>query len=150
MEWIATLPSLLSYFKRYVAGYIVYDMAANPPSLNVATSLSGPLRGLPVDTPQGVLHFKSDCSLLDEETVLATARLAASGVFADFRVVVTPQGEEGAANAVRVNDRVLMSEGYPRTADLLREAGYRVVALATREIAKIDAGLSCMSLRWRA
>ena len=108
------------------------------------------LRGRPVDTPQGVLHFKSDCSLLDEETVLATARLAASGVFADFRVVVTPPGEEGAANAVRVNDRVLMSEGYPRTADLLREAGYRVVALPTREIAKIDAGLSCMSLRWRA
>ena len=66
------------------------------------------------------------------------------------RLVVTPQGEEGAANAVRVNERVLMSEGYPRTADLLREAGYMVVALSTREIAKIDAGLSCMSLRWRA
>ena len=108
------------------------------------------LRGLPVDTPKGVLHFKSDCSLLDEETILATARLAASGVLADFRIVVTPQGEEGAANAVRVNERVLMSEGYPRTADLLREAGYMVVTLDTREIAKIDAGLSCMSLRWRA
>jgi hypothetical protein len=48
----ATLPSLLSYFKRYVAGYILYDMAANGPSLNVATSLSGPLRGLPVDRSQ--------------------------------------------------------------------------------------------------
>ena len=48
----ATLPSLLSYFKRYVAGYILYDMAANGPSLNVATSLSGPLGGLPVDRSQ--------------------------------------------------------------------------------------------------
>src|SRR5262245_8296895 len=34
------------------------------------------LRGVPVATPAGVLHFKSDCSLLDEETILATSRLA--------------------------------------------------------------------------
>jgi dimethylargininase len=31
----------------------------------------------------------------------------------------------------------------------LARSGYRVTTLATREIAKIDAGLSCMSLRWR-
>jgi hypothetical protein len=35
-----------------VAGYILYDMAANAASLNVATSLGGPLRGLPVDRSQ--------------------------------------------------------------------------------------------------
>ncbi len=39
------------------------------------------LKGIPVQTPPGVLHFKSDCSLLDDETVLATPALAASGVF---------------------------------------------------------------------
>jgi dimethylargininase len=107
------------------------------------------LHGAPVATPEGVLHFKSDCSLLDEETILATARLAASGVFDGFRVVLTPEGEEGAANAVRVNDRVLMSDAFPRTAEMLNALGYAIVPLATREIAKIDAGLSCMSLRWR-
>jgi len=106
------------------------------------------LHGAPVATPAGVLHFKSDCSLLDEETILATARLAASGVFEGFRVVLTPDGEEGAANAVRVNDRVLMSDAFPRTAEMLNTLGYAIVPLATREIAKIDAGLSCMSLRW--
>jgi len=108
------------------------------------------LRGLAVDTPAGVLHFKSDCSLLDDETVLSTARLAGSGVFENLRVVLVPEGEEGAANAIRVNDRVLMSAGYPRTADMLAQLGYSLVQLDTREIAKIDAGLSCLSLRWRA
>lgn len=108
------------------------------------------LRGLPVETPRGVLHFKSDCSLLDDETILATSRLAVSGVFDGFRVVLTPEGEEGAANALRVNDRVLVSADYPRTAELLGTLGFNTVALATAEIAKIDAGLSCMSLRWRA
>ena len=107
------------------------------------------LHGAPVETPEGVLHFKSDCSLLDEDTILATARLAASGVFEGFRVVLTPEGEEGAANAVRVNERVLMSDAFPRTAEMLNTLDYAIVPLATREIAKIDAGLSCMSLRWR-
>src|SRR5262249_21764025 len=41
-------------------------------------------------TPEGVLHFKSDCSLIDEETMLSTERLAASGVFKGMRVLMTP------------------------------------------------------------
>ncbi len=106
------------------------------------------LKGFPVETPRGVLHFKSDCSLLDEETILCTGRLAASGVFDGFRVVLTPEGEEGAANALRVNDRLLVSASYPRTIEALGALGFRVAPLVTREIAKVDAGLSCMSLRW--
>lgn len=108
------------------------------------------LQGNAVTTPPSVLHFKSDCALLDEETILSTARLAASGVFEGFRVVIVPEGEEAAANAVRVNDRVLLSEGFPRTAEVLAKAGYKIVSLSTREIGKLDAGLSCLSLRWHA
>jgi len=33
---------------------------------------------------------------------------------------------------------------------LLERNGYHVVALQTGEIGKIDAGLSCMSLRWKS
>jgi dimethylargininase len=103
-----------------------------------------------VETPAGVLHFKTDCSLLDDETILSTARLAASGVFAGKKVLLTPPGEEAAANALRVNDVVLVGAGFPATRALLEKNGYRVVALQTGEIGKIDAGLSCMSLRWKA
>jgi dimethylargininase len=63
--------------------------------------------------------------------------------------VLTPAGEAGAANAIRVGASVLISDAYPATAELLASLGYAVTPLATREIAKIDAGLSCMSLRWR-
>lgn len=105
--------------------------------------------GVVVQTPPGVLHFKSDCSLLDDETVLATPRLAASGVFDGMRVIHTADGEEGAANALRVNEHLLVSGQFPATAERLLAKGYHVVALATGEIAKVDAGLSCMSLRWR-
>ncbi len=102
-----------------------------------------------VETPKGVLHFKTDCSLLDEETVLVTHRLAGTGFFNGLKEVVVPAGEEPAANALRVNDVVFVGSDYPRTIELLDKAGYKVVPLKTSEIGKIDAGLSCMSLRWR-
>lgn len=101
-----------------------------------------------VHTPDGVLHFKSDCSLLDEETILSTERLASSGVFKGYRVLLTPEGEEAAANALRVNDRVLVGADFPRTADRLASAGYEVRPLPNRQIALLDAGFSCLSLRW--
>jgi len=107
-------------------------------------------RGAIAQTPADVLHLKSDCALLDEETILATARLSRSGIFRAFREVIVPAGEEAGANALRVNDQVLVGSSYPRTLDLLAGAGFDPVALSTSEVAKIDAGLSCMSLRWRA
>ncbi|MBD9641252.1 dimethylarginine dimethylaminohydrolase [Ensifer sp. ENS07] len=101
-----------------------------------------------VATPEGVLHFKTDCSLLDDETVLSTARLAKSGAFERFKQVIIPEGEEPAANALRVNDVVMVGSDFPRTIEMLDKLGYKVVPMKTTEIGKIDAGLSCMSLRW--
>ncbi|AYG66079.1 arginine deiminase family protein [Rhizobium sp. CCGE531] len=100
------------------------------------------------ETPKGVLHFKTGSSLLDDETVIATAALADAAVFEGFRKFVVPEGEEPAANVLRVNDVVFASANHPRTLERLDNEGYRVVPLKTAEIEKIDAGLSCMSLRW--
>ena len=98
--------------------------------------------------PKGVLHFKTDCALIDETTVLTTARLAQSGVFEGFDQVVVAEGEEAAANALRVNDALFVGVEFPRTIEALQKRGFNVVPLKTSEIGKIDAGLSCMSLRW--
>jgi dimethylargininase len=102
-----------------------------------------------VETPPPILHFKTASSLLREDTVLVTKAMAASGVFSEFRTLFTPDGEEAAANALRVNDLVLAGDRYPRTLDLIRKEGLDVAALPVAEIAKLDAGLSCMSLRWK-
>lgn len=100
------------------------------------------------ETPADVLHLKSASSLLDERTVMATRRMAQTGALAGLDVVIVPEGEEGAANFLRINDTVLVGEQYPRTLAMLEERGYDAKGLPTREIAKLDAGLSCMSLRW--
>ncbi len=101
-----------------------------------------------VVTPPGVLHFKTDCSLLDGETILATDRLAASGCFAGYRVIAVAAGEEAAANTIRFNDLVLMADGFPRTRDALVAAGYTVRAIGNSECARLDGGMSCLSLRF--
>lgn len=99
-------------------------------------------------TPPGVLHFKTDCSLMDAETVLATDRLAASGCFAGYRVIPVAAGEEASANAIRFNDKVLFPAGFPRTRDRLLAEGYDVIEIGNSECAKIDGGMSCLSLRF--
>ena len=101
-----------------------------------------------VHTPPGVLHFKTDCSLMDGETVLATDRLAASGCFEGYRVIAVAQGEEAAANAIRFNDSVLFPAGFPRTRDRLIAAGFNVTEIGNSECAKLDGGMSCLSLRF--
>lgn len=101
-----------------------------------------------VQTPPEILHFKTGCGLLDAETIFATAPLVRSGCFDGYRVVECPAGEEPAANLIRVNAEVFLAKGFPRTAALLRDEGYSVTELSVAEAAKLDGGLSCMSLRF--
>lgn len=101
-----------------------------------------------VALPEGLLHLKTGCSLLASETVLATGGMIASGLFDGYETVAVPQGEEPAANAIRVNGHVLLAEGYPKTEGMLAELGYEVMTVPTGQAALLDGGLSCMSLRF--
>jgi dimethylargininase len=96
------------------------------------------------DTPPGVLHFKSVSALIAEDTILCTAPMA--HFFSAFKPLIA--SEDAAANAIRVNDTVLVGAEYPRTIAMLRAEGFEVLPVPVSEIAKLDAGLSCMSLRW--
>ena len=101
-----------------------------------------------VKVPRGTLHLKTDCSLVDEETILTTPELASSGLLEGYRTLVVTSEERLATNALRINNVVFIRAGCPRTHELLQKHGLNVLPLSVSEIAKIDAGLSCMSLRW--
>ncbi len=101
------------------------------------------------ETPPGVLHFKTGCSLIDEETVFALPQMADCSAFAGLRVVPVPAGEEKAANKLRIRDAALISTGFPESQEIIESFGVRTIMLPTEHISRIDAGLSCMSLRWR-
>ena len=106
-------------------------------------------RGEIAETPKDVLHFKTGCSLIDEETVFALPQMANLPVFAGLRVIAVPAGEEKAANKLRIRDAALIGENFPKSREIIEAHGVRPIALPVEQIGRIDAGLSCMSLRWR-
>ncbi|UXI70425.1 dimethylarginine dimethylaminohydrolase family protein [Tahibacter amnicola] len=95
-----------------------------------------------------ILHLKSGLSWLGDNRVLLIEALAGHPAFARYERIVIDADEAYAANAIRVNDHVLLAAGYPRTAERLRQAGYSLVELDMSEYRKMDGGLSCLSLRY--
>ncbi|GGJ59137.1 dimethylarginine dimethylaminohydrolase [Sphingopyxis bauzanensis] len=100
------------------------------------------------ETPPGVLHFKTGCGLIDANTILAVPEMASCPQFAGLEVVLTPLGENPAANILRVCSTVLVGARWRATRAMLTARGIDCRPLPTDQIARIDAGLSCMSLRW--
>lgn len=105
-----------------------------------------------VTVPVGLgLHLKSSVNAVSDDALVLTAEFAhepAFAKFAGFDRVVVPDGEEYAANVLRVNDRVLVPAGYRSTAGLLRGRGLQLVTLPMSEFRKMDGGLTCLSVRF--
>lgn len=101
------------------------------------------------ETPPGVLHFKTGCSLINEDTVFALPQMIDLPAFAGLRVVPVPAGEEKAANKLRIRDAALVGANFPKSREIIEALGVRTIALGVEQIGRIDAGLSCMSLRWQ-
>jgi dimethylargininase len=96
----------------------------------------------------GMLHHKTGISWLGGRRLLAWASVAGHEALRGWEVVQVPEGEEYAANCIGVNGAMLVAQGFPRTAELLRALGQEVVAIDVSEYRKMDGGLSCLSVRW--
>lgn len=107
-------------------------------------------RAFIAETPDGVLHFKTGCSLIDEKTVFALPQMASSPAFEGLRVIPVPPDEVKAANKLRIRDVALIGVQFPKSRAIIDSLGVRTIGLKVEQIGRIDAGLSCMSLRWRA
>ena len=99
-------------------------------------------------TPKDILHFKSECSLIDDDVILVSNRMAKIDYLkSNYKLIELPIGEEGAANSLRINDKLLVPDGFTKAEEILTNK-YNIIKVKIDEIAKVDAGLSCMSLRW--
>jgi dimethylargininase len=96
----------------------------------------------------GLLHLKTGLSWLGGRRLLATDEVVGHEALGAWEVMRVPAGEEYAANCVRVNDALLIAQGWPATAAMLRGLGYELAALEMSEYRKMDGGLSCLSVRW--
>jgi dimethylargininase len=100
--------------------------------------------------PHGrLLHLKTGLSWLGDGRMLATGDLPRIPALAAYEILRVPDEEHYAANALRVNDHVLVAAGYPATRAAIESLGFPVIALEMSEFRKLDGGLSCLSLRWQ-
>lgn len=95
----------------------------------------------------GILHLKSGISYLGERRIVVIDALAGHAAFAGYEVVRIARDEEYAANFLRINDRLIVSAGFPRFESAMRDSGLPVIALDMSEFRKMDGALSCLSLR---
>jgi dimethylargininase len=95
-----------------------------------------------------LLHLKSGLSYLGERRFVASPGTPRVAAMTGYEFIETAAGESYAANCVRVNDAVLVAEGYPQLAARLDALGYAVRRLEMSEFRKMDGGLSCLSLRF--
>lgn len=95
-----------------------------------------------------LLHLKTGLSWVGERRLFAVGEIAGHEAFKGWEVVRVPEGEDYAANCIRVNDALLVAGGFPATSALLSELGYDLIPLAMSEFRKMDGGLSCLSVRW--
>ena len=65
----------------------------------------------------------------------------------NYKLIELPLGEENAAHCIRINNKLLIPDGFIKTEEILSKS-FNIIKINIDEISKVDAGLSCMSLRW--
>jgi len=93
-----------------------------------------------------IMHLKSYITYLARDTVIATRAYADDPSLAGMNVIIVPHGDEYAADTLTIDDTVLMPAGRERAHELVREAGFKVIALDMSEIEKCDGAMTCLSL----
>jgi dimethylargininase len=98
-----------------------------------------------IEDPE-IMHLKSYISYLGNGKVISTPRYADNPSLAGLEALVVPDGDEYAADALAIDDTVLMPAGRERAHALVREAGFKVISLNMSEIEKCDGAMTCLSL----
>jgi dimethylargininase len=99
-------------------------------------------------TLEKVLHLKTGVAYLEDNTLVACGEFLTKPEFQKFNILEIPEEESYAANCIRVNDKVIIPAGFPKTKNIISTAGFDVVEVDVSEFQKLDGGLSCLSLRF--
>jgi len=94
-----------------------------------------------------LLHLKTGVTQIAENTLLAVAEFADLHPFRNFNILTVSPEEQDVANCLALNDRIIMPAGFPQTRTMLNKLGSEVIEVDISEFAKIDGGLTCLSLR---
>lgn len=92
------------------------------------------------------LHLKSVCTYLGNNCIIFAKGHFDETVFSACDHIIVPEEETYCANTLRVNDKVLIPSGFPKTRSLIEAKGFSVIVLEMSEIEKADGALTCLSV----
>lgn len=133
--------------------YVGMSERTNAAGFSAVKNFASGLGMRAVDVPvRHCLHLKTGASYLGNGTLLAATEWIDTNRFEVEHVIATGEGEEGAANTLRIGDHLLAVEGYPQTASRLRaftdRHGVQLKLLPMSEFKKGDGSLTCLSIIW--
>ncbi len=96
------------------------------------------------------LHLKTACCPLPDGKLLVNPKWVDISVFAALDCLPVPPKEPWGANVLAIGNAVVVSDTNPQTASLLREQGYAVHPVRISELAKAEAGVTCLALCFMA
>ncbi|HSG27058.1 MAG TPA: hypothetical protein VLA34_01165, partial [Candidatus Krumholzibacterium sp.] len=99
-------------------------------------------------TVEGCLHLKSVVNYLGDGWMAVDERYEGLSFLGPYRLARIPAIEEYAANCIRINDRVIIPDGFPASRKVIESAGLETVTVEMSEFMKMDGGVSCLSLRF--
>jgi len=128
--------------------YVGQSRRTNAEGTGQLAALVGPLGYAVVAVPvTRALHLKTAVTALPDGTVIGYPPLVDdAGLFERFLPV--PEAE-GTAVVVLDAQTLLMSSAAPRSAELFRGRGYRVVTVDISEFEKLEGCVTCLSVRVR-
>ncbi|MBN2356746.1 hypothetical protein JXO59_11585 [candidate division KSB1 bacterium] len=94
------------------------------------------------------LHLKADVSYMGDGTLLVTTEMAMAEAFEPYTKIILHPSEAYAANALLINDHILLPKGFADCRGKLLHLGKQIIELDVGEAGKMDGGLSCLSLRF--
>jgi dimethylargininase len=94
----------------------------------------------------GCLHLKSAVTAIADRLLLANRRWIPTADLSGFDVVDVDPHEEYAANALRLEDRIIYAAAFPRTLERLRRRGIDVDTVDVSELAKAEGAVTCCSV----
>ena len=94
------------------------------------------------------LHLKSSVNSLGKNGLILTPSFRNLPCFDGYAMLVLDEAEAYAANTLWVNDTLIMPWGFPDAKEKLPNKGLPVIELDVSEMAKMDGGLTCLSIRF--
>jgi len=93
-------------------------------------------------------HLKTGVAYIGDNNLIASGELIDSPIFKEYNLIKVEKDEIYASNCIRVNNHVLIAEGFNKIRNTIKNLGYQTLEIDVSEFRKMDGGLSCLSLRF--